>query len=175
MKRGKYLAQNVGLFALGNIGTKMISFFLLPLYTNVLSTTQYGTIDLVFTICNVVVPIITFNIGESVMRFSLDKDADQDRIQSIGIFVILISLVLGVVGVPAAFLFDTTKSYCLYIYLYSVSLGISQIVICNLRGKELLLDYAISNIIHTITIAIFNILFLLYFKWGVTEIGRAHV
>lgn len=175
MKRGKYLAQNVGLFALGNIGTKMISFFLLPLYTNVLSTTQYGTIDLVFTICNVVVPIITFNIGESVMRFSLDKDADHDRIQSIGMFVILISLVLGVIGVPAAFLFDTTKSYCLYIYLYSVSLGISQIVICNLRGKELLLDYAISNIIHTITIAIFNILFLLYFRWGVIGYFVAYI
>jgi len=41
-ERGKYLAKNTALFALGNIGTKMISFFLVPIYTNALSTSEYG-------------------------------------------------------------------------------------------------------------------------------------
>ena len=81
-ERGKYLAKNTALFALGNIGTKMISFFLVPIYTNALSTSEYGVTDLIASICTVLVPILTCNIGESVMRFALDEDADYDKIMN---------------------------------------------------------------------------------------------
>lgn len=54
-KRTEYLAKNTVLFAIGNLGTKLISFFLVPLYTNALSTNQYGIIDLIASICTVLV------------------------------------------------------------------------------------------------------------------------
>lgn len=37
-QRNQYLMKNTIIFAIGNFGTKMISFFLVPLYTNLLST-----------------------------------------------------------------------------------------------------------------------------------------
>ena len=78
--RTGYLMKNTALFALGNLGTKIISFFLIPLYTKVLTTEQYGIVDLVVTISTIVVPILSLNIAEAVMRFNLDKDADKDKI-----------------------------------------------------------------------------------------------
>ena len=45
--RNRYLLKNTLIFTLGNIGSRMISFFLIPLYTNVLTTSQYGTVDLI--------------------------------------------------------------------------------------------------------------------------------
>lgn len=36
--RNRYLLKNTLIFTLGNIGSRMISFFLIPLYTNVLTT-----------------------------------------------------------------------------------------------------------------------------------------
>ena len=69
ISRNKYLIKNTLLFTLGNLGSKLIVFFLIPLYTNTLSTAQYGTIDLVSTVSTVAVPIFTINICESVMRF----------------------------------------------------------------------------------------------------------
>lgn len=36
--RLKYLLKNTLIFSIGNFATKIISFFLIPLYTNLLST-----------------------------------------------------------------------------------------------------------------------------------------
>ena len=44
----KNLAKDTLIFAVGGIGTKMILFFLVPLYTNYLSTDEYGIADLIF-------------------------------------------------------------------------------------------------------------------------------
>ena len=75
-------------------GTNFQSFFLIvllvPLYTNVLTLAEYGTIDLITVITTVLVPVITLNIHESVMRFMIDKDSDSDSILSIGLIMILI-------------------------------------------------------------------------------------
>lgn len=175
MDRGKYLAKNTALFALGSFGTKMISFFLVPLYTNVLNTGEYGTVDLVMTISTVVSPIITFNIGEAVMRFCLDKGADQKKITDVGVLFSFISIILGVLIIPATMFFAPVKPYGIYLTLYCITSGISQIFIFNLRGLEKLLDYAITNIIHTLFIAIFNIVFLLGFHWGIKGYFSAYI
>ena len=134
-KRTEYLAKNTVLFAIGNLGTKLISFFLVPLYTNALSTNQYGIIDLIASICTVLVPVLTFNIGESVMRFSLDEDADYDKIFSVGILFMGMCITLGTISIPVSNYFESTKEFGWYIYFYSVSLGICQLANCNLRGR----------------------------------------
>ena len=69
----RYLFNNIGLLTLSNFATKFLSFFLVPLYTNVLTTTEYGTYDLFNATIGVLLPILTLNIQESVLRFSLDK------------------------------------------------------------------------------------------------------
>ena len=84
MGRYKYLLKNIGLLTLSSFTTKLLSFFLVPLYTNVLSTTEYGTYDMFNTTIGVLLPILTLNIQESVMRFSLDDKLDENSILSIG-------------------------------------------------------------------------------------------
>lgn len=175
MNRGKYLAQNTALFAMGSFGAKIISFFLVPLYTNVLNTVEYGTVDLVMTISTVLAPIITFNIGEAVMRFCLDKGADQKKIIDIGVLFSGISILLGTLLYPASLLFSPIKQYGAYLTIYCITSGISQIFIFSLRGLEKLFDYAISNIIHTLLIAIFNIAFLIWVRWGIQGYFLAYI
>ena len=46
MDEQRRLIKNTGIIALGNMSTKLVSFFLLPLYTSILSTAEYGTIDI---------------------------------------------------------------------------------------------------------------------------------
>lgn len=45
MNERRRLIKNTGIIAIGNISTKLVSFFLLPLYTAVLSTAEYGAYD----------------------------------------------------------------------------------------------------------------------------------
>lgn len=42
----KYLIKNTGILAISNFSSKLLVFFLVPIYTSVLSTAEYGTYDL---------------------------------------------------------------------------------------------------------------------------------
>lgn len=162
--RNRYLIKNTLIFTLGNIGSRMISFFLIPLYTNVLTTSQYGTVDLVTTISTVAGPMLTLNIAESVMRFGLDKDADKEKNTQCGSIVLFIAMIVGVILIPICQHISGVSDYAIYVYFYVISLSASQLFLCDLRGKELLLQYSFGNILQTLMIAILNILFLLVFK-----------
>lgn len=174
-QRNKYLLKNTVIFSIGNFGTKIISFFLVPLYTNILTTREYGTVDLIYTIGMVLVPLLTLNIGESIMRFALDKDADCDKIMSTGITILIFGAIIGLLILPIANLFENVSDYSIYIYLYTLTLAFSQIFLCYLRGKEFLLKYSIGNIIQSLTIAIFNIIFLIGMKKGIEGYLMAYI
>ena len=62
--RGKELAVNTIIIGIGKFSTQIISFLLLPLYTTVLSTEEYGTFDLIITISTFVLPLITLLMEE---------------------------------------------------------------------------------------------------------------
>lgn len=134
------------------------------IYTNVLTTSQYGTVDLITTISTVAGPMLTLNIAESVMRFGLDKDADKEKNTQCGSIVLLIAMIIGLVLIPICRCITEVSDYAMYVYFYVISLSASQLFLCDLRGKELLLKYSLGNILQTLMIAILNITFLLVFK-----------
>ena len=173
--RTGYLIKNTALFALGNLGTKIISFFLIPLYTNVLSTEQYGIVDLVVTISTIVVPILSLNIAESVMRFNLDRDADRNKITKIGLLVLIAGCAVGLLFMPILGLFDKIADIKLMVYFYVIFSASSQVLLYDLRGKELLLYYSLGNIFQTLFIAIFNIIFLVVLDLGIKGYLLAYI
>lgn len=165
--RNKYLIKNTMIFTIGNLGSKLITFFLIPLYTTALTTSEYGVVDLVTTLGTVIAPVLTLNICESVMRFALDKNTDKNQITRIGTYLLLFGAIIGIVIFPFCYYFNNISTYSVLVYLYIISLAASQIYLCDLRGKELLLYYSIGNIIHTFLIAVFNIFFLIVLKKGI--------
>ena len=88
MNRYKYLLKNIGLLTFSNFATKMLSFFLVPLYTNLLTTTEYGTYDLFNTTIGVLLPILTLNVQEAVLRFSIDSQISRQSIVTVAISIL---------------------------------------------------------------------------------------
>ena len=72
MSRGKELIKNTAIVAVGKVCTKFLSFFLLPFYTAVLSTEEYGIVDLFNTYVSLLLPIIVFQIEDALFRFLVD-------------------------------------------------------------------------------------------------------
>lgn len=173
--RGRYLFKNTAIFTIGNLATRLISFFLVPLYTNILTTTEYGTVDLVVTISTIAVPLVTLNIMEAVMRFNLDKDADKDKITRIGISVLIGGLVFGLVIIPICHLFNRISEVAEFVYFYVVCSATCQIFLADLRGKEMLKQYSIGNVINTLLIAVFNLIFLVGLNWGIKGYLLAYI
>lgn len=164
--RAKYLLGNTAILTLGNIATKFITFFLVPLYTSVMSTSEFGTLDLITALVTVIGPILVLNISESIMRFPLDEDADCDKILRIGLIIYFASLVVGILIFPFASCFSAFQPYRIYIYLYTISITGSGMLLCYLRGKEKLVCYSVGNIIQIVTGAGLSFLFLKFWKWG---------
>jgi len=175
MQRKKYLVKNTALFALNSIGTRLITFLLVPIYTKAFDTSEYGGVDLVTTVATILVPIITINIGEAVMRFSLDENAERDKIVSVGTVFAALSVVLGTIVFAILMIFSQIQINPGIVYLYCVSQGLYQTSSCNLRGQEKLLQYAIGNIISTFSAAILNIIFLLVLRLGANGYFLAYI
>ena len=57
--REKKLIKNTIIIAIGKMSTQIISFLLLPLYTSILATEEYGVYDLIVAIATFIIPIIT--------------------------------------------------------------------------------------------------------------------
>lgn len=173
--RNIYLMKNTAIFAIGSVSTKLISFLLVPLYTNALSTVQYGVADLITTICTVLAPMIILNLGEGVMRFALDDGADYTKIMSVGLAAFGFALIVGTSVIPIVGAFGQLARYSLQVYFYTITLAGSQLFLCYLRGKEKLVDYALGNIIQTALIAVLNIVFLLVMDSGLTGYFSAYI
>lgn len=174
-KRFSYLAKNTSIFAIGELGTKLINFFLVPFYTHVLTTEQYGTVDLIFTICTVIVPLVMFNIGEAIMRYALDDDADHNKLFSIASITIVFGFLISIVIIPITGLFSILSHYSKYIYFYIVLCATKSVMTSFLRGREQLKLYVSCNLLNSFLIAIFNILFLVYFKLGIDGYLLAYI
>ena len=116
----KYLIKNIGLLTLSSFATKLISFILVPLYTNILTTTEYGTYDYFNTTIGLLIPILTLNIQEAVMRFSIDTKWDRKSIVTVATRYLLFSNMFVIVGLLLNNLIgfsEIVKQYPMYFFL----------------------------------------------------------
>ena len=83
MGETRRLIKNTGIIAVGGMATKLVSFLLLPLYTSVLSTGDYGTVDYINTIALFCVPAVSLLMDEALFRFLIDCRTDGDRSKAV--------------------------------------------------------------------------------------------
>ena len=72
MNRYKKLTSDTLIFAISNFSSKVLVILLLPLYTNCLTTTEYGVVDLINYITNVLFQILSISLIEGFLRFAYD-------------------------------------------------------------------------------------------------------
>ncbi|MCS4487686.1 oligosaccharide flippase family protein [Streptococcus sciuri] len=164
-----YLFKNIGLLTLSNFGSKILVFLLIPLYTSVLTTADYGIYDLFYTSISLLLPILTLNISEGVLRFALDKENDESIIYSIGFKVTGIGFGILVVACVLNLIFNLSpllNEYGFYFVLLYLTTAVYQLLTSFIRGIDKVTILSISSVLNTIAILIFNILFLLVIKEG---------
>ena len=173
-----YLAKNTMLFTISSFGSKILSFLLVPLYTAVLSTEEYGTADLVTTTAGLLIYVFTLNIADAVLRFAIDRKNNQEEILTYGIqillkgscvfvFLLCVAWKLSIIDWPA---------YCyVFLFLNFFSNAINQIFSNYLRAIDKVFDVAVSGIIVTAVTIISNIVFLIWLKLGLVGYMLASV
>ncbi len=166
MNKYKRLAGDSIIFGIGNFITKLIYFFLMPIYTSNLSTKDFGIADLLSNSLSLVTPILTLSIADGVFRFILDKDAKIDKILQCGIRIVTLSIFIVTIISIIIFLF-TEKVYWLYFGILYVTEAIRLLFANFTRGIGKVKAFAMNGIIGAISLIFFSYLTLAKYHLGI--------
>lgn len=169
---GKYsvLTKNMLLFTISSFGSKIVSFLLIPLYTAVLSTSDYGTVDLINTTVQLLIPVLTLNAQDAVLRFALDKNYRKEDVFKVALQIncyagSLFGIVLSILKISG--ILKLNHYYVLFLFMQYILGSINNSLQMYLKADDKVVVLTVGGIINTFIACILNVLLLLVFKWGV--------
>lgn len=167
---GKYkrLGKNTILVFIGNVGSKLITFIMLPFYTLWLSVSDYGVTDLITVYVSFLLSIVTCCLAEAIFIFpkgeSLEK---QKQYFSSGIFISFISLFITAILfyllkfiLKSIDLDNTFTKYTWPIWGLITATFMQSYTQQFSRSIDKIKVYSISGIILTGTTALFSFIFI---------------
>lgn len=168
MSREKDLIKNTAIISFGKMCTQLVSFFLLPLYTSILSTAEYGIVDLVITYSSLLFPFVTLSLEQAVFRFLIDaRDNEQTRQEIISTSFVFILMqcffVVVIIGITQTFLHSSLIWFFSIIVVTTVW---SATALQTSRGLGDTLGYTLGSTFSAIVQVSCNVLFLVIFHWG---------
>ncbi|MHA9740499.1 lipopolysaccharide biosynthesis protein [Robinsoniella peoriensis] len=167
MSRAKDLAKNTIIITIGRISTQFITFLLLPLYTALLSTEEYGTVDLITTIVQLLIPVVSLMVDQGVFRYLLtcENEIQKKRVISNAFFILVVlnSIFIFIYFMMMPFI---TSSYKIWIMLILVATSFSNLFLQIARGLKQTPDYAIGSFICSVITIVLNVLCIAYLRTG---------
>lgn len=163
----KSLIKDTGIFALGNIGSKLILFVLMPLYTNFMTTEEYGTADLVLTFARLLIPIVSVVIQDAVLRFGMMHDLREENVLLCSGAVFLATVIVTVTITPIVGLYEPVRPWRWHLCIYMLMYTACQIEFAYLKVENKNRKYALYSIAQTALLCTFSILFIAKFHLGV--------
>lgn len=160
--REKKFIKNTVIIFFSKFCTQFLSFFLLPFFTALLSTEEYGYFDLYSTYAWLLAIFLTLQLENGMFRFLIDKRENKDGIKSIisnGIVVILIQLLLFI-GLFFIGLKILNIENIQYIFAMTIATSILNLMLQIARGIGKNLEYSIASIISGFSNVVFCILFI---------------
>ena len=140
--RKKELFLNTVVIGIGSIFTKALSFILVPLLTIWLSTTEYGDYDLLFSYVSLCVPILTLQLEQAILRFTLEnKEKGKEYFSTCFSFFLFTSLIF-IIAFSFIFKFEYHFSFAICTVSYAFQILTTE----YLRGNNELKLYSLANI-----------------------------
>ena len=175
--REKSFIKNTIIIFLSKFCTQFLSFFLLPFFTTLLSTEEYGYFDLYSTYAWLLAIFLTLQLENGIFRFLIDKRENNSEIKNIitnGIIVILVQLLI----------FMSIYFICLkilkiknieYIFIMTLSTSLLNLMLQISRGLGKNIEYGLASIISGSSNVLLCILFIKYLSMKLLGIVLAYV
>lgn len=169
-QKNKSLLKNIGIFTIGSFGSNIVSFLMVPLYTAVLSTAEYGTVDLITSTVALLTPILLLSIQDATLRFGMDSAYEKEDVLSTSINIIFKGsavLLMGLIVVGILNSVNISTIYLTFLFLFFVLGALNNILNLYLKAKNKASVIAVSGILCTLITCSSNVLLLLIFKFGI--------
>ena len=162
MTREKDLAKNTAILFIGSLCTKIAQFLLLPLYTGILTTAEYGSVELANTIVSLLLPLIGLQIEYGIFRFLIDVRNDKTKTNemvSTAFFFMLFCDIICIIGFLCVSPFITYEFKWL-VLITLIANSLSSFVLQTARGLGDNKSFAVSGFLSAVIAIIANIIFL---------------
>ena len=175
--RTKKFVKDLGIYAIGNIGSKLITFLLVPLYTHyVTDTADFGYFDVCLTACFLLMPFLTLQLRDGAFRFLIDAPSDDVR-RSVVTFVsrsLTLTLMLGLVVATTLSLLGQINYLWLAFGLF-VALSLQEVLSQVVRGLGNNKAFVAIGILTAFGVGVFSLVFVVWLDMGVRGIFLANI
>lgn len=168
MTKEKLLIKNTAIVTIGKICTQLISFFLLPLYTALLTTEEYGVVDLLNTLINLIVPILILQLDQGTFRYLIDcRDniKKQNQLLTVTIYFAISQIIIYTLFfiLINPWIHNEYKYFLLFNLIFSL---LSSVLLQISRGVGDNSRYAMGSFCAGSSTVILNVLLVAVFRFG---------
>lgn len=163
----KKLLNNTALFSAGKLISKLLVFFMLPLYTKYLSSDQFSTADLITNMANLLIPLACVGISDGIYRNAAAEHGNKEKFFSSGVTIYAVGSVVFLALSPLLSLIGLFRGYSWLIAVYVVVANLHSICaqyVCAIGKVKI---FAIQGIVNSALTVIFNIILLVGFRAGI--------
>lgn len=175
--RGKKFLKDFGIYAIGNLGSKLITFLMIPLYTYfVEKPSDYGYFDLCLEFCLLLVPVVTLQLRDGAFRFLLETK-DVHMRTKIVTFVYRTMFQSALVTILIAFvllMFYPIRHLWLTVTLL-ITMSFYEVLAQVTRGLGNNKAFISVGLIASFGIGLFSLIFVAWLKMGIVGIFLANI
>lgn len=166
----------IGLYAIGNLGSKLITFLMVPLYTYYVNASDYGFYDICLTLIFFAIPFMTLQMRDGAFRFLVDADDDKRRsiVVTFAYRVMFVSSIVAIIVGGCVEMFASVQYLWLAILLLIV-MSFYEVVVQITRGLGNTVSFVGAGIISSLGIGVFSVVFVVFFDMGIEGVFIANI
>jgi O-antigen/teichoic acid export membrane protein len=163
------------IYGIGTILTRLVTFLLLPVYTNVFTPEQYGIVSLAYAFTGFVIVVYRYGMDTALMKFYIDAEGEGKKKYFTTIFSTqtVTSLIFsGMVFITARFLSPIFLGgeYKLLMQFVAIILFLDtlrELPLLVLRANEKPRQYIFFSLINVLLLMGLNIYLVVFLKMGI--------
>lgn len=171
------MMKDMGIYAIGNLGSKIITFLMVPLYTYyVENTADFGYYDICLTAVFLLMPFVTLQLRDGAFRFLLDSPNEENRkevvtmtYKTLGATILLSTIIT--LGIASFF----QVRYLWYVLALLVAMSIQEVVSQVFRGLGNNKAFITVGILSAFFIGLFSLVFVVWLGMGIEGVFIANI
>lgn len=175
--RATKMVKSMGIYAIGNLGSKVITFLMVPLYTHyVENTADFGYYDICLTVVFLLIPFVTLQLRDGAFRFLLDSPSLAHRQK-------VVSTTYKILG--STLLLTTAITFCIaavvpvphiwYVLALLVAMSIQEVVSQVFRGLGDTKAFVAVGILSAFFIGALSLVFVVWMGMGIKGVFLANI
>ena len=163
--------KNLGIYAIGSVGAKLIMFVLVPIYSFFVSPEDLGYYDVCFVTVTFLLPLISMQMRDGAFRFLIDEQSEEQRSKVVSyIIVTLLRNAILTTALSAIITLFWDARFFWYTVAFAIVFSCYEVLIQVIRGCGHTKTFVGVGLISSFSIASITIILMLVCGMGIESL-----